>query len=279
MTPREAAIKKVIAYADSTHKPHWKVYYGFEAKTSGVAISSEVIPTTGGGLDKTSSLTHLQKGLELLPPGDFVIQMKDKPEDTGRILQLRFVLPDEIAGIGSAYAPQIQVQNAVGMVSREQVEAMLKEQEARLNYQHDKKDFERQLADLKKEMKQGGKGELTALMREVKEIAIGLGFAKNKPTTQVAIAGINAEPVPGTDAKKTGPTPEQIKLAEAYNAVYKQTIKEMFDREGSNEEGIVMLFCLNEWIKENKSMYATIKPSLDKYKDKLDGLGIITNTE
>jgi len=286
-------IQTVLTFARNSRQKHWKVYYGYDARNGGVALDSGIFLDPNPDIE--SSMAVLSKNLELLPPGEYLIHMKEDPKDKNDIVKLRFTIVQSpvgttgIAGYGYSGHQMMQVQERIpaGYVSSDVVEARLKELETRLTSQFQIQTMQQQLKELTKQMKEGASDGIGSIIKEIRATAVELGFVKTpKPAVKVGVAGLQSGNVPGVQQpaqeqpqNTNQPTQEQLELAHKYNNVLKSTLKELDESVGGVEERIVLLYCLNEFRKDQPSVWESVLPQLEQYKKPLYELGIISDSE
>lgn len=250
---------------------YWKIYYGYDAKlASNLAIS---LDSYGNDVDKEFSRKKLVDALDLLPPGDYLIQFKFGISDNTNIINTRF----EIGHSYNRENPGNVVQRPVmqGYLSPEQHKEMLDAQigkvKAEMQQKHMLDKMEAMLQEMKKVKAEKPKTDWHEIMKGAKEIFAeikGLASMNNAAPAKVAISGPKSQP----DARTQ-------QLAE----MYKKAMQEWSISEGGgiagDENFMMQIWCLNEYRKKNPGMWNTIKPEIMKMAEDIQEQQPDENTE
>lgn len=250
MDGKESVLQKFDTHSDKL--VHWKMYYGYAPVPGQLCDSTE---TFKGELDKDLSRKRLVEALELLPPDDYLIQFKPAPTSNNNIISHRF----RIGRVESTQVERVNPAVMKGYVSADYMNERINN--ALLN--RDLEDLKKDLKDLK-DKKDGGFKEIAGeLIKQGLPMLMGYlkGARQLEPRPQV-VRG------PQTEDKVAERKTFFLNLnKEATEGLY---CEEDFGTMHPSEYGIVVLWCLNEWRKENPEMFATLKPTLTVYADKLD---------
>lgn len=245
--------------ANSEKLTHWKIYYGYAAVQGQLAESTE---NYIGELDKALSRKMLVEAMDRLDPGEYLVQFKSAPTASLNIINCRFK-------IGHGTTSQIQQQpNMKGYMDHTTFDQLMTAKIGAMEEKFEKKLLQRKMDDLEKEIKElkkqkGGVGDLVGVAREV--VAMFKGMTGD-PVRQleprpVVVRGPSAE----ADAKARD---------KYFKDLYDVAILELFDSEGEGkqgtENGIVLLWCLNEYRKKNPDVWNSLKPTILKEAEALN---------
>lgn len=254
---RERVLKLFDLYSDK--KRHWKIYYGYSPTPSHLCASTEIHQDD---LDKELSRKQLDENLSMLTPGEYMIQFKPTASANQNFITHRF----EIKHAWQQQQGTTVIQPHVkGMMDPDYFEKLMTAKIAGVEA-----NFRNQIAIEKidsltkevKKLKEGRGNQSGEFMNGLKEIVAMLrGMSQTELPAQPQRIAIGA---PGTVIKDVDRTAYFKRLGTA-------TLNEIFVREGGNQMGIGLLFCLNEWIKENPEQFeSVIKPTILKYADRLE---------
>lgn len=259
--PRKIALQKFDENSANNRYLHWKLYYGQDAtKQSNLCATSGTIVD----FDRDSSRKHLQRSLEVLGEGDYLIQYKENPEKSQTPISYRFTIGYQDAAIGAGRQQEQGGNNIPANYMRaEDVKQLVTAEIGKVTATMEK-------AQLLKENEE--------LVKELKELRKkNSGFNLNEALAQfnamiTAISGNKPAPVNGprvSIAKGEDIDPDAERLQQHYQKIYLKVLEEMQARAGGAYENIDLLFCLNEWIKENPALYESLKPQIMKYAARL----------
>jgi exonuclease V gamma subunit len=249
---------------------YWKIYYGYDAKlASNLAIAFD---TYGNDIDREFSRKKLSEALDLLPPGDYLVQFKHGISDNTNIINTRFE-------IGHAFNPnrEVNIQGPAmkGYLSPEQhqelVQAQIGKVTAEFQQQRTLDKMNTMLEEMRKIKAEKPKTDWHEIMKAGKEIIAeikGLAALNNPaaPIAQrVAISGPKAQP----DER----TAQLTKM-------YQDAMAEWITSEGGgitgSENFMIQVWCLNEYRKKNPTAWEAIKPTIMKMAEEIPAE---TNTE
>lgn len=250
MDGKESVLAKFDTHSDKLI--HWKIYYGNEPKPSWLTDSTEHFKT----IDKVISRKKLVEALDRLPADEYLIQFKSSATGNNNIINHRFAIGREY---NTSANPNSNLPAMRGYISAEHAEEKTKAALANRDIQ----DLKEQIRDLRTEKDSSFKALAGELLKEHLPILIGLlkGNAQLEPRPRV----VNG-PAPGTEAQER----KQYFLGLNKEATEGLYTEDDFGTMHPSEYGIVLLWCINEFRKENEEMFNNIKPQLLKYAERLE---------
>jgi len=297
------AIDKVILFANM-HKtrPCWRLYYGHDAKNGNLASTSESFHAENGQLTHKTSIEALEKLLPLLPSGDYKIGFKEEEQKSDNVyytFRLSNQADPGINGNGSFPVRQQQPILPNNMVTIETMNQIMDARIGKMQSEFEKNQLQRDLAELRKEnekLSRKKNSDWSGLI-ELGKVVVPQIMAKlnGTPGPQVAIMGNGGFKVPADAAKQSTMVNDQgaeseseVELSPEEQQAYQKkwldfhgnNIKLVFESQGSNEKGIILIFLLRRWMEENPDMFKTIVlPQLEPFKKELANYGLEADQE
>lgn len=290
----QTEVENVLKVGDMHNMPHWKVYHGTNIRTQQIYCSSEDINMPSQTINWEVTKPVLRNYLMYAPTdATYTIHFKSAPDDKNDLRVMTFRLTPEtnagIAGMQNQYQsnmpPQFMMQNMMQYFTAE-----IGRVTTQITADFEKKELNRKIEELQKELKKKAKdtgSSLTEIFREIKSTVLevkALHDAQKQPERiAIGVTGQSAPPLPAETKKETTAmaektetdkpvmnvsTPEMAKL-------YNETLAEMQEMFGSGDETVINLFCLKELFKDKKILFDNlIVPELKKYREVLDEMGI-----
>ena len=287
MDGKEKVLQKFDSYGEK--KTHWKIYYGYSPLPGNLVGSTELY--TDKALDKALSRDKLESELELLEPGEYLVQFKDTASASTNIISTRFKI-----GYEPAHQPAQQQNSMRGYMSPDIMNMMLEAKVGKISAEFEKKLADTRMAhelakmqDQIKELKKGvGKGsnEIVDGIKEIIGFARGLsGMTALTPATAkpIVIKGPQQTPQQTPPVTTTTPTTEQQPPTEEeqkrmayFMNLYNTAMQELAAAEGGGLPGsenlTILLWCMNEYRKANPTQWEALKPVVLEYQKQLPGL-------
>lgn len=252
---------------------HWKIYYGDSAKNY-LAFESTNIVDNGTMLDIETSLEELKKRLELLPDGKYLMQCKLSPDEKNKLSNYYFKVDSGAAAIGRGNIQQPFAANPMaGYPANMFGDYVTKSVESAISGERIRQ-LEEKLERVQNEKSDPlSNSPWFAMFKEIapelKELAIAF-IANRNPGVNVGISGLKSGNVPPNEGETEDPekaennsfnNPEWVDF-------YKEVITDFFKIHG-DPEAIRLLFCLNQFVKDQPGTFKAILPQLTKYKENL----------
>lgn len=284
---KEQTISTVLAYGDLNKLPHWKVYYGVDAKLQNVAGNSEVMCAhIPGELTWENSRPVLSNVLNMLPEGRYIIHFKADPTSTKKECMHVFDIafnPYASPGIhGAPFQMQQALPQPQPQLTQDYIQAAIKGAVAEVEARFVKENYERQInelkAKLKEKIKNSGSGNITELIREARQTFVMLKQMDAPATTQIGIAGAESKTVGEQNKQAEQEQQQQTQVDPKLVELQRETLTELANKWGSIEDMIINLYCLKEVMNDKEEMFnAFIMPEMAKHKKVLYEMGIIAD--
>lgn len=273
MNGKETVLEKFDVYGGD--KPHWKIYYGNSPLPGNLIESTEIYEDKG--LDKATSKQKLQDALDRLTPGEYLIQMKGSSKANTQIVRTDFKI-GYTSGAPAVNGTTTNTNIPGGdWIRRADVNDLVNARIAGVEAKFEKKMLATEMEELRKEMKElkkNGGGGLSELANTIKEVVVMVKGMSGAPVHQPIRVLAGSKVQPATQTRTQDQEKEALERRQYFSSLNNDAVKELMDDEGGGEEGFenvcVLIWCLNEYRKENPAMWDSVKPEILKHAEKLD---------